>query len=348
MTMTTDQPSGLFTDGVQFSAAPSIYFVCFLPPRTGGELVNLQTVATLNQRGVRAVALVNHDAQIDSLPADFTVPLERLAPGRRFGPDDIVVIPEFYREAFQHFATQPCRRVVHTQGPFLTFRGFDSIDDMNASGLHAGISCSSFGKQLMLRMGSNVNWHVVTPFIHPMFHNSGAAKKLQVAYMPNKRPKEAPVVYSLFRQLYPQYAHVPWVPIAGMSRMACAQVMAESAVFASFSYLEGLGLPSLEAMSSGCLVCGFDGHGGSDFARPDNGAWVKEGDHDGFAHAVAAALGLAQVGGEAAQRQLAAGAQTAAAYSRSRFERELLAAWQAIVGEVHWPEYLLGCVTLRC
>lgn len=318
----------------------TIYLICFLPPKTGGELVNLQTVATLNQLGMRAVALVNHDAKLDDLPDDFNMPMERLAPGRQFGADDVVVIPEFYREAHRHFATLPCRRVVHTQGPFLTFRGFDSMQEMNTAGLSAGISCSTFGMQLMQRMGSNLSWQVVTPFVHPLFHDASTPKKLQVAYMPNKRPKEAPVVLALLRHLYPQFAEVPWVPIAGMSRADCARTMAQSAVFASFSYLEGLGLPPLEAMSSGCLVCGFDGHGGSDYARADNGSWVKEGDHEGFAHAAAAMLMLAHTDSDAAAQQRAAGRQTAAAYSISRFERELLAAWRAILGE-RWRGYLL-------
>jgi glycosyltransferase involved in cell wall biosynthesis len=321
-------------------AAATIYYICFVPPKTGGELVNLQAVATLNQLGVRAAALVNPEAKLDGLPKDFGVPIERLAPGRAFRPDDIVVIPEYYRDAFRHFATLPCRRVVHTQGPFLTFRGFDSIEAMNAAGLHAGISCSTFGMQLMQRMGSTLPWHVVTPFVHPLFHDNGTPKKLQVAYMPDKRPKEAPVVLSLFRQLHPQFAHVPWVPIANMSRADCAKAMAQSAVFASFSYLEGLGLPPLEAMASGCLVCGFDGHGGSDFAQPENGLWVKEGDHEGFAHAVAAALTLAREGNDATRQQLTAGQRTAALYSIPRFERELLAAWKTIIGE-QWSHYLL-------
>ncbi len=321
--------------------AAAIYYICFVPAKTGGELVNLQSVATLNQLGVRAVALVNPDAGIGDLPTDFTLPLEQLAPGRRFGPDDIVVIPEYYRDAFGHFAKQPCRRVVHTQGPFLTFRGFDSMRQMNAAGLNAGISCSRFGRQLMLRMGSQLTWQVVTPFVHPLFRQSGAAKKLQVAYMPDKRPKEAPVVHALFRQMYPEFDAVPWLPIAGISRKACAEVMAQSAVFASFSYLEGLGLPPLEAMASGCLVCGFDGHGGSDYADADNGLWVKEGDHEGFAHAVATALKLAQTNDEEAGRRLGAGEQTAARYSQGRFEAELLAAWQAIIGE-RWPDFLLA------
>jgi glycosyltransferase involved in cell wall biosynthesis len=211
---------------------------------------------------------------------------------------------------------------------------------MNADGLSAGIACSSFGKQLMLRMGSNLSWQVVTPFVHPMFRPGVVAKTLQVAFMPDKRPKEAPVVYSLFRQLYPGFDAVPWVPISGMSRRDCAAVMAQSAVFASFSSLEGLGLPPLEAMASACLVCGFDGHGGSDYAGPENGLWVKEGDHEGYAHAVGAMLNLALKGGADARRQLAAGTQTAALYSRARFERELLAAWKAIIGE-SWLDFAL-------
>ena len=39
--------------------------------------------------------------------------------------------------------------------------------------------------------------------------------------------------------------------LALLARPACAAVMAESALFASFSYLEGLGLPPQEAMASG-------------------------------------------------------------------------------------------------
>ncbi len=316
---------------------PTIYYICYLPPKTGGELVNFQHVAYLNRLGIRAVALVNggpsaaqnHEAD----EALSGLPRETLMQGRRFSADDIVVIPEFYTEAFRHFATQPCRRVIHNQGPFLSFRGFDSIAQMNADGLAAGLSCSTFGKNLLLRMGSDLSWQVVTPFVHPLFHEQQQRRTLQVAYMPDKRPREAPVVRALLHQLYPALAAVPWVPIAGVSRRACAGIMAQSAVFASFSWLEGLGLPPLEAMAAGCLVCGFDGHGGSDFATPDNGLWVAEGDHEGFAHAVAAALHAAHAAGPELARRSAAGHATAATYSRERFTLELEAAWHTILGE---------------
>ena len=318
---------------------PTLYYIGYLPPKTGGELVNLQHVATLHQHGVRAVALVNPDAPADDGSADAPLPLERLQPGRHFGPEDVVVIPEYYREALHYFPTQPCRRVLHTQGPFLTFRGFDSIDDLNAAGFSAGISCSRFGAGLMQRMGATLDWHVVTPFVHPLFQPGANTKKRQIAYMPDKRPKEAPVVRALFRHRYPALADVPWVPIANVSRRVCAAIMAESAVFASFSYLEGLGLPPLEAMASNCLVCGFNGHGGSDFATADNGQWVQEGDHEGFADAVAMMLVRFDQGGEPRQQRLNAGRQTAARYSQERFARELLATWQAILGD-DWPVYL--------
>lgn len=321
----------------------TIYYICYLPPKTGGELVNVQTVATLNQLGVRAVALVNLDASLADLPPDYTLPVEPLAVGRRFCSDDIVVIPEFYRAAFQHFASQPCRCVVHNQGPFLTFQGFQSMQEMNAAGLEAGIACSRFCRQMMQNMGSNLTWQVVTPFVHPLFHDRGVSKKLQVAYMPNKRPREAPVIHALFRKMYPAFAHVPWKGIAGVSRWTCAEIMAESAVFATLSCLEGLGLPPLEAMSSGTLVCGFTGHGGTEYARPDNGLWVDEGDHEGFVHAVAAALQRFQTGGPEAEQQRTRGRQTAALFSQRRFEQELLDAWQAILGN-RWPNYLLAKV----
>lgn len=321
--------------------APTIYYIGYVPPRTGGELVNLQHVAALARLGVRAVALLNRSPLLDDLPDDFALPFEVLAPHRQFLSADVVVIPEFYRDAFLHFATQPCRRVIHLQGPFLAFRGFQSIAAFNEHGLLAGMSCSRYARDLMAAMGARLDWQVVTPFVHPFFQSGDSSKKLQVAYMPDKRPKEAPVVRELFRARHPDLAGVPWVPIAGLSRRACAGVMAESAVFASLSRLEGLGLPPLEAMASGCLVAGFDGHGGRDFATADNGLWVAEGDHIAFADAVAAAVRRAAAGDAAARAHRAAGFVTAAAYSRERFERELIAAWQAILG-AGWGEYLVG------
>lgn len=180
------------------ASGPAIYYVCFIPPKTGGEMVNLQHVATLQQNGVRAVALVNQSANVKDVPSVLSFVMERLEPQRSFGADDVLVIPEYYREAHQHFRTQPCKRVLHTQGPYLTFRGFDTLQELNASGFLAGLTCSNFAKSMMLSMGSSTPWQVVTPYVLPMFKCDQPKKKLQIAYMPDKRPKEAPVIRALF------------------------------------------------------------------------------------------------------------------------------------------------------
>ena len=52
---------------------PTIYYICRLPPSTGGELVNLQHVATLNRSDLRAVALVNDEP---NLASELTMPFE--------------------------------------------------------------------------------------------------------------------------------------------------------------------------------------------------------------------------------------------------------------------------------
>ncbi len=340
---------------LEIPSMPSIYYIGYLPAKTGGEMVNLQHVAALHAAGLRAVALVNPGFAPHDAPTDLALPIEALQPGRVFAPDDVVVVPEYYREAILYFTAQPCRTVLHVQGPFLLFRGLPSVAELNALPWLGVLSCSHFCAETLAAMGVCVPAAVVRPPVLPLFGPStqgDCEKKLQIAYMPDKRPKEAPVVQAMFQTRYPQWASVPWVPIANASRAECARVMAESAVFASFSYLEGLGLPPLEAMASGCVVAGFDGHGGREYATPANGLWVAEGDHAGFADALAqalagcgAALTLANARTDAVAAQhahharLAAGRDTAASFSQARFTAELLAAWRGLLG-ARFADYL--------
>jgi glycosyltransferase involved in cell wall biosynthesis len=321
---------------------PTIYYVGYLPPKTGGEMVNLQHVAALHSAGRRAVALVNAGYSPSNVPADLVLPMEVLKPGKVFAPDDVVVVPEYYRDAILHFTKQPCRAVLHVQGPFLLFRGLQSVAELNALPWLGVLTCSHFCAETLAAMGVRVPAAVVRPPLLPVFCQSAlgdAKKKLQIAYMPEKRPKEAPVVRAIFQARYPAWASVPWVPIANVSRAECARLLAESAVFASFSYLEGLGLPPLEAMASGCAVAGFDGLGGREYATAENGLWVPEADHAGFADALAQVLAgcsaaAASSGDSTAHRaRLAAGRRTAASFSQARFSAELLAAWRGLLGE---------------
>jgi glycosyltransferase involved in cell wall biosynthesis len=105
--------------------------------------------------------------------------------------------------------------------------------------------------------------------------------------------------------------------------------MGQSAVFAALPLLESLGLTSLEAMAAGCHVVGYTGHGGMEYATPQNGDWIAEGDHDAFVEKLAQACAKFQTGNP----NLAAGQATATQFSRAGFERELAGAWKDILGE---------------
>jgi glycosyltransferase involved in cell wall biosynthesis len=316
------------------SARPSIYYACTLPVRAGGELVNFQHVAALRKQGVRAFVLLNPASQVGVPSQPYSVPMVHWGEQVVFSPDDWLVVPEVMPpETFAHLATLPCRVAIHNQNPYYTFRGFVDVAGMNAYPLAGGLCCSQFTRDTLLRWGSTTDWQVVRPWVLPHFaqaaEKSAAVRRRQIAYMPRKRPADAAALRTMFRGLFPEHAQVPWVEIKDMPRPQVAQTLAGSLIFASLSKDEGLGLPLLEAMAAGCLVCGFDGGGGKEYASEANGYWVAEGDLEAFAHALDAALKVGAGGTEMVQ----AGQATAALFSEARFEQDLSAAWQHLLGE---------------
>lgn len=315
----------------QPDSRPAIYYACALPLRAGGELVNFQHVAALCRLGWRAFALLDASSELPHGPT--AVPMRRWSDGWAPSADDWLVVPEVTPpDSLARLAALPCRLVIHNQNPFYTFRGVSDIDALNALGLAGGLCCSHFTRETLFGWGSTTDWHVVRPALLPHFAaaDGTVARRRQIAYMPRKRPTEAAALQALFRELFPRWAEVPWVAIQDQPRAQVARILAESAIFASLSRDEGLGLPPLEAMAAGCLVCGFDGQGGTEYATPDNGFWVADGDLEGFARALASAL---EMDAQETQRRLASGRATAAGFSQDRFESELDAAWRCLLGE---------------
>ncbi|BBK41489.1 hypothetical protein STVA_15090 [Allostella vacuolata] len=314
---------------------PSIYYTCSLPLRAGGELVNFQHVNALRRRGLRAFALLDPASRVEVPSKPYAVPLLTWTQHLHFSADDWLVVPEVTPpQTFQWLARLPCRTVVHNQNPYYTFRGFPSIAAMNAFPLAGGLTCSRFTRATLRQWGSTTDWQVVHPPILPTFHRE-RPKRRQIAFMPRKRPEEVAGLRQLFQGLHPDLAEVPWVEIRDMSRPQVAEVLGESLVFASLGRLEGLGLPPLEAMAAGCLVCGYDGGGGQEYATPENGYWVADGDIAAFANALARALRLDRA---AAGQRATAARTTASAYGQGHFEAELEAAWRRLLGD-GWPAY---------
>lgn len=319
----------------------TIYYQGHLPVSAGGQLVNFQHVATLRKLGWRAMVLLGEGSKIAQASRPYVVPMVEAGANMRLSSHDVVVLPEISPpQQWAHFKQQGCRVVMHNQNPYYTFQSFTSMRALSEFGLFGAMCPSAFTAETLQRWGCTLDWQVVRPFVLPVFAQTtaqlaaqGLARRRQIAYMPRKRPVEAILLRGIFANLYPQWADVPWVEISGMQRGQVAQVLAQSQVFASLSQHESLGLPPLEAMAAGCLVAGFTGQGGAEYATSENGRWVAEGDLEAFAHALALDL---QATPEATAARHAAAAATVARFDVTQFEWR----WTPLGG--------IGWATRRC
>ena len=146
-------------------------------------------------------------------------------------------------------------------------------------------------------------------------------KKLQIAYMPRKRPhQEVDFIRGLTTKLIGE--DVRWVPIDKEPESKVAKILGESAIFLSLSYLEGFGLPPIEAMACGCVVVGYHGQGGLDYAKSDNGVWCEEGNPTSCVQALQKVVG--EIDTPEIRSIIDCGVRTASQYTLDRQEKELL------------------------
>lgn len=118
-----------------------------------------------------------------------------------------------------------------------------------------------------------------------LFHASDAKQKL-ITYMPRKNGAHAAaVVFALHRYLSDGWTVAP---IDGLSISGVAEVMSRSRIFLSFSGMEGLGLPPVEAAMCGNYVIGYHGGGGKEYWFGPNFQSVEVGDVAGFVEQIVA------------------------------------------------------------
>jgi len=149
------------------------------------------------------------------------------------------------------------------------------------------------------------------------------SKRTQIAYMPRKRRTEADFLIGALAALHPQYDDVRLVTIDGLKFTEAAAILRESSIFLALGHLEGLGLPALEAMSAGCLVVGFAGGGGREFASPVNGLWCSDDDVVGAVAQLARAVDLVTLKPLLAAEIIAQGRRTALRYDRAQTIKRL-------------------------
>jgi hypothetical protein len=102
------------------------------------------------------------------------------------------------------------------------------------------------------------------------------SKKLNlITYMPRKLPKHSELIILFLQKLLPSGWKIK--PIHNLSEFKVFKILAQSKIFLSFSELEGLGLPPIEAALAGNKVIGYTGEAGKEywkkpiFTEIDNG-----------------------------------------------------------------------------
>jgi glycosyltransferase involved in cell wall biosynthesis len=310
-----------------------LYFSHDIREPRGGIGVLYDHVAVLRRNGFDAfIVHTTPDFRYPFGPPD--VPVVDASSKLSISRDDVLVIPEDLRGALRSCRSVRCRKVLFCQGHFLIFDGLAPGETWSDFGF-SGYLCVSAPIQRALKEWFGVAADIVRPGIDPVFFGEAtrrADSPLTIACMPRKGRDTLRLVRGLLAAHgFAAIAGLSWLEIEGLPRAEVAARLRQSCIYVSTSRFEGLGLPPLEAMAAGCLVVGFAGSGGLDYASPENGVWVP--DDDPWALAAALKKTVAGLNDPALQPALMtrcrAGHATALTYSRARFERDLIAFWTA-------------------
>ncbi len=158
------------------------------------------------------------------------------------------------------------RYIIQVQGGYDVFRKTD-VDLVYSAYQHAElITCVSDDiyacliflfpefEQKIYRLHLSVEKELFKPAAH---------KENIITYMPRKLEKHSTLVLNFIVRKLPSSWKI--FPIENMSQEAVAETLSKSRIFLSFSELEGLGLPPIEAALAGNLVVGYTGEAGKEY-----------------------------------------------------------------------------------
>jgi hypothetical protein len=322
----------------------------FLPPvskPTGGVTVLRQMADILHQAG-REVYLVERESGgwrpeglADTAPV---VAWDAMC----LTPDDLWLVPEGWPNALAPGLEARACCVVYVQNWAYLFSALPQgvcWGSLPVSFLAVSDPVAHFVRQSTGRDATVLRPGIDRAIFHPGGTRAGA---VTVAYMPRKNKGLVAQITSVFEHRNGPGA-VRWLPLEGLDAYGVANALRASHIFLTTGFPEGCPLPPLEAMACGCLPVGFTGLGGWDYMRQaqasprftpwwplrdvpwsGNGLWCADGDALDAALCLEEAVALVRDGGPGLDAVLAAGQDTAKAYSTDEQGKSVLAAWDAL------------------
>jgi hypothetical protein len=243
---------------------------------------------------------------------------------------DILVLPEDQPDMLRTLATWPQRKIIYCQNQFYAALGTTGATSYADYGVTDILCSSQTIRAYCAERHPQIPTHLVPCSVDSTLFKP-SAKIEQIAYAPRKRMIESAYLQDMFHHHYPQWRAVPWLELSNLSEAQIAAGMASSALFLALSRLDGFGLTPIEAMAAGCVVAGFTGIGGREYATSANGFWAEEDDFPACLLALEQAMQLWQTGESPLAAYHAAANATAARYTPTVFASACRDAWTSIM-----------------
>lgn len=299
---------------------------------TGGIRVTYRHADLLNEAGIPAYVL--HARR--GFRCTWFENRTRVLTSREavIGPDDLVVVSEVGASVLRRLPPG-FRFVVFNQNPFLTWTFREARPDsyLRSPDLAAIFTVSDHAREMLAYAAPGASVRRFHNSINPRLFYPGAPRRpRRIAYMPRRGREEAHQVLSLLRA---RGALEGWAvqTIDRLSERAVGEQLRSTAVFFSFTYQEGFGLPAAEAMACGAYVIGFHGFAGREFLLPEFSTPVEPGDVLGFAQEFERVQACeARVPGWCEERGRAAAGFIADHYSPSRERDEVVSTYSDVLG----------------
>ena len=273
-------------------------FVCYPDTNSpiGGVKQIYRQVELLVEAGLNAVVL-QREAGFRADWFDSQAPVLDLESYVSSGPNaerDLIVLPETWLNQVPGYLPG-IPKVIFNQNAFYTFGleghcATDTLELYQHPDIQGVVTVSHDSRQLLVE-GCGVapeRCHVVLNGINPKLFYPPELKMRRVVFMGRKHADHIRKAVLMGRRR-PTWQRYDFRELPRMSHEQVALELREALLFLSCGHPEGFGLPLAEAIASGCMVVGYHGLGGRDFAEPHMRC-VEFGDLMGFVNGIEAEL----------------------------------------------------------
>jgi hypothetical protein len=183
--------------------------------------------------------------------------------------EDVLVVPELWvRKYCLQLLALKTRYIILVQGGYLLAKGDRQELDAAYSAAELIMCVSEDTAACVSSAFPNASSKIARfhLWVDSDKFKSAPTKNNWITYMPRKLKRHADLCnFFVGDSLPPGWE---WVPLDKMSEDEVASYLARSKIFVSFTELEGLGLPPIEAALAGNFVVGYTGQGGKEFWWP--------------------------------------------------------------------------------